>query len=353
MGRPAPSAPRPTVRPRLRAARGVSGLLLLLGGLAGGGGAAFLRPWDGGAAARRRPPSRGIQAGPPAAGRPHRGGPDAVRRARRGARRPELGAARPRRDAGRASRSAALARIARHAAALLALRVPSGRAREALAFEGGVGGLGKTKPQTGVRLWDEASPPLQTSAGAVAAELDVAGRPVLVTFAAPWPLLPTTAGLEVRDLQNSESAFVQVVAGDGAKSDPTTKAGMLQFLLDSVLSQHGKFGAYGAPMDVKVQQFVVETGRDGGAAGVTCAVPFTTFTPGLRESERQLLVRAVRVGARSSGGSWILWVVGTTRLRFAAQRPVLQQVLESFRAVPAPASNRSPSRALSSGADSL
>jgi len=213
------------------------------------------------------------------------------------------------------------------------------------AFEGGIGGLGKTKPQTGVLLWDEDFAPLQNSAGVVTAELNVAGQPVFVTFQAPWPLLPTTAGLEARDLLNSESAFVQVVVSNNS-NDPTTKQGMLQFLLDSVLSQQGKFGAYGAPIDVKVKQLSVATNDETQQTIVTCIVPFTTYTPGLRESERQLLVRAVSLGGTSKNKSsnsntWILWIVGTTRQRFAAQEPVLQQVLDSFQAVPAPASNRS------------
>jgi len=202
----------------------------------------------------------------------------------------------------------------------------------AMAFEGGIGGLGKTKPNTGVVLWDpESSAPLQNSAGLVTAELNVAGQPVLTSFQTPWPLLPTTAGLEARDLQNSESAFVQVI--EQSSSSPTTKSGMLQLLLGSVLSQQGKFGAYGAPIDVKVKQLVVSEDK----RIVTCAVPFTTFTPGLRESERQLLIKAVNLSKQN----WILLVVGTTRQRFAVQQVTLQKVVDSFEAIPAPTSNRS------------
>ena len=41
----------------------------------------------------------------------------------------------------------------------------------AYAFEGGIGGLGKTRPETGVVFWNDESVPLQNTAGTVSAEL--------------------------------------------------------------------------------------------------------------------------------------------------------------------------------------
>jgi hypothetical protein len=57
------------------------------------------------------------------------------------------------------------------------------------AFEGGIGGLGKTKPATRIVLWNEDSSPVgqDTSTGQISAELKVAGQPVLVSNVAPWP----------------------------------------------------------------------------------------------------------------------------------------------------------------------
>lgn len=207
------------------------------------------------------------------------------------------------------------------------------------AFEGGIGGLGKTKPQTGVEFLasnDGEAPLLQQSRdGTISAEILVPQQdakstiPVLVSFQAPWPLLPTTAGLEARDLQNSESAFVQVVAN--ANRDATTSAkAFTNLLLDTVLSKEGKFGAYGTPTDVKVR-----TAQSDAAANLY-SVTFTAYTPGQRESERQLLVNAVPV---SSTNALILLVVGTTRLRFKQQRATLQAVADSLQAVPAPATS--------------
>jgi hypothetical protein len=112
----------------------------------------------------------------------------------------------------------------------------------ASAFEGGVGGLGKTKPETGVRLFSDLSAPLQNPAGIVSAELNVQNQPVLVTFQTPWPLLPSTAGLEARDLLQPESAFVQVVTEDVPKQMPLTKQSMKKLLMTSVFNAQGKVG---------------------------------------------------------------------------------------------------------------
>ena len=82
------------------------------------------------------------------------------------------------------------------------------------AFDGGVGGLGKTRPQTGVVFRDEeaAASTTQSSSGDVTYELLAPdGSPAFVSFNSPWPLLQTAAGIECRDISGGfESAFVQV-----------------------------------------------------------------------------------------------------------------------------------------------
>jgi len=200
------------------------------------------------------------------------------------------------------------------------------------AFEGGIGGLGKTRPDTGVVFLDggggvapgAAAAGQQDASGYVSAELLVNGRvPVRVGFRSPWPLLPTTSGLEARDLREPESAFVQVVTG--AKL-PSSSKEMRQLLLDSVLSQRGKFGAYGTPVDVKVKLLSKERSPP------LYAVTFTTYTPGQRESERQVLVRAAFVA-----NSIILLVAGTTRQRFPSRQAALERVCDSFEVFETPA----------------
>ena len=113
-----------------------------------------------------------------------------------------------------------------------------------LVFEGGAGGLTKTKPNTGVKqavgaVDDER--PKTTPAGPVAARL--AGRkglPVDVSFDAPFP---TTPGLVSRDYQTGDGAYVLVAPAKGA---------LKKVVSDKVFAADGKYGSYGAPADVRL-----------------------------------------------------------------------------------------------------
>lgn len=194
-------------------------------------------------------------------------------------------------------------------------------AQTSLAFEGGVGGLGKTKPTTGVILFNENSTPIQNEKGIVSAEIkSVSGKPILVEFQTPWPLLPTTSGLEARDLRSSESAFVQLV--------PTipnwqNRKVFQELLITSALASQGKYGAYGAPTDIKVKPYNSDTG--------IYAVSFTSYTPSMRESERQVWVKPVEVDS-----SLVMLITGTTKNAFASRERIFAQICDSFLAVAAP-----------------
>jgi hypothetical protein len=210
----------------------------------------------------------------------------------------------------------------------------------AFAFEGGVGGLGKTKPQTGVELWDSDSTPIQNAQGIVSAEItSSSGKPILVNFQAPWPLSSVSSGLQARDLRNSESAFVQVLplldpSKKMSKEDCNcywqTPSQFRQLLLESVLASQGKFGAYGSPTDVKV----VKALKD--ASSSTFQVTFISYTPSMLESERQLWIEPKVI----DNDTLVLLVVGTTRARFATQQATIQKVVNSFTAVAAPSTTR-------------
>ncbi|KAL7566142.1 hypothetical protein ACA910_003910 [Epithemia clementina (nom. ined.)] len=243
----------------------------------------------------------------------------------------------------------------------------------AYAFEGGVGGLGKTKPETGVVFFNTASdekPVFQdTRTGIVQAELVVPNQiPILVSFYVPpsQPLSSAAAGLEARDLTQPESTYVHVVTNEMVKSLQLMEASSVdesgvskttrslprklvkEILLDSILSQKGKFGAYGAPTDVKVKKWKDATGGiTAPSQSTTIAissedlgiyqVSFTTLTPGLRESERVLLVSIRRVISASTA-TLVMLVTGTTRQRFQSQQAVLDSIATSWQVVPAPPS---------------
>lgn len=237
------------------------------------------------------------------------------------------------------SRTKFIENVVASTAAAALIVVTTINAKPSLAFEGGVGGLGKTKPETGVVFLD-GSEPLQNGAGIVSAELLLPNesgrsrserpRPVRVEFSAPWPLLSGSAGLEARDLQTSESAFLQVASGVSAL--PASVSAAKELLLKTVFSSQGKFAAYGSPMDVKVRRIERSGGDDPSTVPPTLySVAFTTFTPGLRESERQAVI-----GCRLVGTSLVMLVVGTTAQRFKSQQEVMERVASSLQAFEAP-----------------
>lgn len=197
------------------------------------------------------------------------------------------------------------------------------------AFDGGVGGLGKVKPQTGVVFRDgDATTVISTVEGdTVGAELLAPdGTPALLSFRAPWPLLPSTAGIESRGLSNPESAFVQVapVPEGGLGED------MKAFFAETIFGQSGKYGAYGAPSDIKIKKLA--PGPDTTTPTIYAAT-FTTLTPAMRESERKALIAVKIVG----DGVFML-ITGTTAVRFKSQEGLIRDVAESFRCAPAPKS---------------
>jgi hypothetical protein len=205
--------------------------------------------------------------------------------------------------------------------------------QNANAFEGGVGGLGKTKPSTGVVY---ANPENIDSVSSISTPGDYnvellspdGATPAFLSFYAPWPMLKSS-GIESRDLANSESSFVQVVPLEKGKNVSNLSK---SFFIDSIFGQTGKYGMYGTPTDIKVSKV-----RDGSDDGKLCSiytVVFTTLTPAMRESDRK-----VYISASSVGNGVFMLVTGTTLTRFKSQDKLLKQVAESFVCVEAPKSS--------------
>mmetsp|Transcript_30509 Transcript_30509/g.46212 ORF Transcript_30509/g.46212 Transcript_30509/m.46212 type:complete len:252 (+) Transcript_30509:240-995(+) len=191
----------------------------------------------------------------------------------------------------------------------------------AVAFDGGVGGLGKTKPETGVVL-REGSQPVQNKEGIVTAEIvSSKGNLILVEFKTPYPLLSSTTGLEARDLQKPDSAFVQVI--DGVSSNEAKKV-ITRALSENILGSKGKFGAYAIPTDIKFRDTEVPN---------LFKVTFTAYTPAMRESERTMLVQCKWV---DEGQTLVALVTGTTMVRFKSEEKTLTKIAESFVAIDAP-----------------
>jgi len=146
-----------------------------------------------------------------------------------------------------------------------------------LVFEGGAGGLTKTKPNTGVKqavgaVDDER--PKTTPAGPVAARL--AGRkglPVDVAFDAPFP---TTPGLVSRDYQTGDGAYVLVAPAKGA---------LKKVVSDKIFAADGKYGSYGAPSEVRLKES--ERRGDGDEVFEYTFVALTPARRGVRTRTRR------------------------------------------------------------------
>jgi hypothetical protein len=160
------------------------------------------------------------------------------------------------------------------------------------AFEGGVGGLGKTKPETGVVFAnpDVNVPESTSSTGEYNAELlSPDGTPAFLSFYAPWPLM-RSSGIESRDLANPEASFVQVAPLPSSNESNSSNGKNTRRVLDndnlpasfftsSIFGVSGKFGAYSAPLDIKIKK--VDKGNASSLTSIYSAT-FTTLTPSMR-----------------------------------------------------------------------
>ena len=150
------------------------------------------------------------------------------------------------------------------------------------AFEGGVGGLGKTKPETGVVFAnpDVNVPESTSSTGEYNAELlSPDGTPAFLSFYAPWPLM-RSSGIESRDLANPEASFVQVAPLPSSSTSKMSNDNLpASFFTSSIFGASGKFGAYSAPSDIKIKK--VDKGNASSFTSIY-SVTFTTLTPSMR-----------------------------------------------------------------------
>jgi len=211
--------------------------------------------------------------------------------------------------------------------------------QKAVAFEGGVGGLGKNKPLTGVVFANPETVYLASSIstpGDYNAELLAPDgiTPAFLSFYAPWPMMKSS-GIDSRDLANPESAFVQVAPAPENENSFSIEKIPKSFFVDSIFGKAGKYGMYGTPTDIRISKV-----RDGEKDDLNNQISsiysatFTTLTPAMRESDRKVYISTTIVG----NGVFML-VTGTTASRFKNQDALLKKVAQSFICVEAPKSN--------------
>lgn len=109
---------------------------------------------------------------------------------------------------------------------------------------------GKSRPETGCVLIDEVLASGPAKSPTVTAELITSGGvAATVVFDSPWPVARGMYyDVEARS-QEGDSAFVHVRSLPQGKDLMSVPSG---YLTSSIFSSFGRFGAYGAPSDVKV-----------------------------------------------------------------------------------------------------
>jgi len=154
---------------------------------------------------------------------------------------------------------------------------------------------GKTKADLGIFLVDE----IKTAAGTLSADVVLSGGVIATaSFDTPWKL--AEGGYYDVEAQSKEGevAFLQVKAlgkGEALSKLPKTWFGDVLFTVD------GRYGAYGAPTDIKLKEL------SGENDGRSLELSFTTLTPGMTEVPRKGIVRAIQ----APGSNDVLMLVAT------------------------------------------
>jgi len=177
---------------------------------------------------------------------------------------------------------------------------------------------GKTKPDLGVFLIEEPT----LTGGTMSANLVVSGGLIATaTFDTKWPL--AEGGYYDIEAKNREgdAAYIQVGTLDAGESLAKLKA---SWFTKRICSVEGRYGAYGAPTDIKM----IADEADGAARKLELS--FTTLSPGMLESSRHALVTAMQ----PAGSSDVLMIVASasvTRWKKAGAEAAARQATSSFR----------------------
>jgi len=178
---------------------------------------------------------------------------------------------------------------------------------------------GKSKPELGVILVDE---PKQAGSS-ITAEVVLADGQIATIGFEPEPKWSLEVGgyydIEARS-KDGDSAFVQLAPLPKGKSLDSLKP---SWFTAQVLGVEGRYGSYGAPIDIKV---LADT-----TSGATRSfdVSFTALSPGMAEVPR----RAVLTATQGGSGDVIMLVSGTssTRWKKSGGEAAARKASSSFR----------------------
>ena len=153
--------------------------------------------------------------------------------------------------------------------------------------------------------------------------------PVVATFQSPWPLATGTVfDVECREPRTGDGVFLQVTP-QLPPSATSASALSESFLVDQLVSPTGRFSFYGAPTDVRV--------RRSDNVGDNLKVWDVTFSIMSQSTQTELPRQARIVATIPAGASQaVLLVASANSLRWKKVEPQVAQIVQSFRAVPAP-----------------
>uniref|UniRef100_A0A7S2V1N5 PsbP C-terminal domain-containing protein n=1 Tax=Fibrocapsa japonica TaxID=94617 RepID=A0A7S2V1N5_9STRA len=207
-----------------------------------------------------------------------------------------------------------------------------------MGFVGGVGGLGKTQAQTGIKrsgmtqtqndgifLDDIISPTALSSAGQ--RESSRLAQRVSVYFEYPkqWRISGRDEAIDVRDLATLDGAFLVAIALEGPNADKDVSEIPAKVIIDAVYAKEGKFGSYGAPEDVKVVSDKTEdSGKKTGNKRIL-DIQFSAFTPTMISVPKKSVVVVEKVGRDA-----FIMVATANKSRFKSAETNLRNIAASF-----------------------
>lgn len=178
----------------------------------------------------------------------------------------------------------------------------------------------RSRPSTGVVLLDEVQESGDKNSPTVSAELVLdGGVAATVTWASEFPLSHGMFyDVETR-AKTGEGAFLQVARLPDGKSMAEVSD---SFFTKAVFATEGRFGAYGAPTDIRV----LSSSREG--APRLLELSFAALSPGQTEVPRRALVAALQ----PEGASDVVMLVGgATTSQWKKAEPALRRMASSLR----------------------
>eukprot|EP00522_Entomoneis_paludosa_P016503 CAMPEP_0172448190 /NCGR_PEP_ID=MMETSP1065-20121228/7251_1 /TAXON_ID=265537 /ORGANISM="Amphiprora paludosa, Strain CCMP125" /LENGTH=315 /DNA_ID=CAMNT_0013199609 /DNA_START=52 /DNA_END=996 /DNA_ORIENTATION=+ len=198
---------------------------------------------------------------------------------------------------------------------------------------------GKSRPQTGVIFRDGSDVNQDRTTGAVSAELLTGTkenpRLVLASFESPKYRLEKgpVFDVECRDSKTGDGVFLAVtkkVPSDAQKLADLPNS----FFLERLFDPTGRFSFYGPPTDIKVKKRVPLSNDR-----VQLELSFSNLS---QSTNAEIPRKALLVATLPPGTDNAVMLVGSataTRWNKQGADAVIQQTMESFRAIPAPKSN--------------